>query len=219
MEIIYEDIVKKWYVRLQEDFTYRLLDRYKNTNIRREDAENIYQDVFYAIRKNVEEGKISGEVAWRSYIMKVGMNMASKYYRKSGVLDSIDERDASGDGEISKRAKRISDIIRELPSLEDEKNIYSDSEAQTLLGDELTHTPEPCASIIRMTYYCDMSDREIAETILPYRDNGKSAGDNAKAVKARRWLCMRDLVYRVKRALFVAGIIDEKPVKPTRNGK
>ena len=41
--------------------------------------------------------------------------------------------------------------------------LYKDPEAQALLGDELTHTPEPCASIIRKTYFSDMTDAEIAE--------------------------------------------------------
>ncbi|MDE6791556.1 MAG: hypothetical protein K2J48_00515, partial [Muribaculaceae bacterium] len=113
----------------------------------------------------------------------------------------------------------ISDLLASLPSDDDDPDIHSNAEAQALLGDQLTHTPEPCASIIRLTYYGDMSDKEIAQLIPEYRDNGKDASVNAKAVRARRWLCMRDLVYRVKLALFNAGIIDVKPIKIKRNGK
>ncbi len=216
MEETYEEIVKKWYVRLQGDFTNLLMEKYKNSNMRREDAENIYQDTFYAIRKNVASGRVTGDVSWRSYIIKIGLNMASKHYRKAGIIDSIDDRMPDNEEKPSTRAKRISDLISQLPERDGETDLYSDPEAQSLLGDELTHTPEPCASIIRMSYYSDMSDVEIAETLSPYRDNGKPASTNAKAVKARRWLCMRDLVYRVKLSLYMAGIIDEKPVREKR---
>lgn len=213
----YEDIVRKWYLRLRGDFTGMLMDRYGNTNMRLEDAENIYQDVFIAIRKNLQEGRIRENTSWAGYIMTVGMRMASKKYRHIGSTvyydDPIDDDKRKSLG----RAERISKLLRELP--EEETSLYTDPEAQALLGDELTHTPEPCASIVRLSYYDERSDIEIAQEIEPYRGNGKPVSVNAKAVRARRWLCMRDLIYRVKLALFNAGIIDEKPVKKKRNGK
>ena len=135
--------------------------------------------------------------------------------------DSIDEVDSEESEKLSARAERIqrvTDLLKELPSHE-ESELYKDPEARALLGDELTHTPEPCASIIRKTYFSGMSDLEIAKDVSPYRDNGKSLSDNAKAIKARRWLCMQDLVYRVKLALYNAGIITENREKKKRNGK
>ena len=108
--------------------------------------------------------------------------------------------------------------MKDIPS-EEEPELYKDPEAQALLGEELTHTPEPCASIIRKTYFAGMTATEIAEEVSPYRDNGKPLSVNASAVKVRRWLCMQDLVYRVKLALYNAGIINEKPEKKKRNGK
>ena len=215
----YEEIVKKWYTMLRGNFTCLLMDRYKNTNMRLADAENIYQDIFVAIHRNMQEGRIGANWDWRNYIIRVGLNMASKKYRIDGRTDSLDETDPEDDEKLSAKAQKITDILKELPTQEGEPILYKDQEAQALLGDELTHTPEPCASIIRKTYFSDMTDAEIAEEVAPYRDNGKPLADNAKAVKARRWLCMRDLVYRVKQALYNAGIIDEKPEKKKRNGK
>ena len=215
----YEDIVQKWYMRLRGDFTDLLMDKYKKTNMRLADAENIYQDIFIAIHQNIEEGRIGTNWDWSNYIIRIGLNMASKKYRIIGRNDSIDETDPEDDEKLSAKAQRITDILKELPTHDGASELYKDPEAQALLGDELTHTPEPCASIIRKTYFSDMTDAEIAEEVAPYRDNGKPLKDNAKAVKARRWLCMRDLVYRVKLALFNAGIIDEKPEKKKRNGK
>ena len=215
----YEEIVQKWYMRLRGDFTDILMDKYKTTNMSRADAENIYQDVFIAIHKNIREGHMREKNDWDRYILTVGLNMASKKYRKTGRIDSIDEPDSDDKSKLSARAQRITNLLNELSGQEEEWELYKDPEAQALLGDELIHTPEPCASIIRMTYYEDMSDVEIAKSISPYCNNGKSVADNAKAVKARRWLCMRDLIYRVKLALYHAGIIDDKPEKKKRNGK
>lgn len=215
----YEEIVQKWYMRLRGDFTDILMDKYKKTNMRLADAENIYQDIFIAIHQNIEEGRIGTNWDWSNYIIRIGLNMASKKYRIIGKNDSLDETDPEDGEKLSARAQKITDILKELPTQEGESDLYKDPEAQALLGDELTHTPEPCASIIRKTYFSDMSDAEIAEEVSPYRENGKPLADNAKAVKARRWLCMRDLVYRVKLSLYNAGIIDEKPEKKKRNGK
>lgn len=216
----YEDIVQKWYVKLRGSFTDLLMDRYKTTNMRLADAENIYQDIFVAIHQNLQEARIGSNWDWRNYIIRVGLNMASKKYRTIGRTDSIDEIDSEEEKRLSVRAERIqrvTDLLKEIPAQE-EPELYKDPEAHALLGDELTHTPEPCASIIRKTYFSGMSDAEIAEEVSPYCDNGKPLADNAKAVKARRWLCMRDLVYRVKLALYNAGIINEKPEKRKRNG-
>ncbi len=181
------------------------------------DAENIYQDVFIAIHQNLEEGRIGANWDWRNYIIRIGLNMASKQYRKIRVSNSLDESDPEDGDKLTAKAQKITDLLSELPS-DDEPDLYADPEAKALLGEELTHTPEPCASIIRMTYLCDMTDAEIAEEVPPYCNNGKTISANAKAIKARRWLCMRDLIYRVKRALYVAGIIDEKPERSRRNG-
>lgn len=215
----YEEIVQKWYMRLRGNFTDILMDRYKKTNMRLADAENIYQDIFIAIHQNLQEGRIGSNWDWSNYIIRIGLNMASKKYRVIGKSDSFDETDPEDGEKLSAKAQRISEILKELPTQEGEPELYNDPKAHALLGDELTHTPEPCASIIRKTYFSGMSDAEIAEEVVPYRDNGKPLTDNAKAVKARRWLCMRDLVYRVKLALYNAGIIDEKPEKKKRNEK
>ncbi|MDE7412917.1 MAG: hypothetical protein K2N05_03880 [Muribaculaceae bacterium] len=219
MEETYEDIVRKWYMKLRGNFTNLLMDKYRSTNMRLADAENIYQDIFVAIQRNLDEGRIKKNTDWQRYIITIGLNMAGKHYRHHGKMESVDDTATEDDSRSLARARRVSDLLKDLPVQDGETVIYKDSEAQTLLSDELTHTPEPCASIIRMTYYSDMTDAEIASELDPYRNNGKSTRDNAKAVKARRWLCMQDLIYRVKIALYNAGIIDQKPVRRKRNGK
>lgn len=215
----YEEIVQKWYIKLRKDFTCLLMNRYKTTNMRLADAENIYQDIFIAIHQNLQQGRIGENWNWRNYIIRVGMNMASKRFREIDKMVYIDEPDADDGERLSARAQKINEYIDKMLGQEEDKGIYRDPEARALLGDELNHTPEPCASIIRKTYISGMSDLEIAEELSPYCENGKRLDVNAKAIRARRWLCMRDLIYRVKMALYNAGIIDEKPEKKKRNGK
>ncbi|MDE6577684.1 MAG: hypothetical protein K2K58_05890, partial [Muribaculaceae bacterium] len=219
VESSYEDIVRKWYLKLRGNFTTLLMDKYRNSNISLADAENIYQDIFIAIHRNLNKGIVREETNWESYIIKIGLNLAGKKYRHSSKNDSIDEKESDNDDRFSAKAKRISDLLHTLPEEDDEESFEKDPQSQALLGEQLSHTPEPCASIIRLTYYADMTDAEISELIPEYRDNGKSSAVNAKAVKARRWLCMRDLIFRVKLSLYNAGIINEKPVKLKRNGK
>ncbi len=210
MDNTYEEIVKKWYLKLRDNFTEVLMDRYKNTNMRRADAENIYQDVFLAIQENLQKGRIRENTSWSSYIMTVGLNMASKQYRKIGKTDSADEStDDVSEEDFSRIVSKIDRILASMP--DESEDLYHNPEVREVLADELIHTPEPCASIIRLKYFMGLSDNEITQQIAKY--------NSAKAVKAKRWQCMNDLVYRVKVALYIAGIIDVKPEKRNHNGK
>ena len=194
----YEEIVRKWYVKLRPNFINLLMDKYRLTQMTLEDAENIYQDIFLVIRDNLDNGKIKENTSWNSYIMRVGLNLASKQYRQIGKVDSVDETDNESP---SRLMAKIDDMLKEIPDEQD--NIYSNPRAQEVLRDELTHTPEPCASIIKLTYFSGLKDAEIIEELDRF--------NSANAVKARRWQCMRDLIRRVNIALFYAGLIDKLP--------
>ncbi|MDE6792347.1 MAG: hypothetical protein K2J48_04620, partial [Muribaculaceae bacterium] len=68
MENTYEEIVRKWYLQLRPNFTTLLLERYKNSNLTLADVENIYQDIFIAIHKNLKDNRIKPDTNWDSYI-------------------------------------------------------------------------------------------------------------------------------------------------------
>ena len=204
MEESYEEIVRKWYKKLRPNFIDCLMDKYKGSKMRLEDAENIYQDVFIAIHENLEKGAIRENTSWNSYIMTVGLNMAGKQYRTIRKTESLVEKKQDDDDSPEKLARKVSEMLQEL-SDDDEDVLYKDEEAKALLGEELLHTPEPCASIIRLTYFSGLKDKEITEELDKY--------NSAKAVKAKRYQCMKDLIYRVKLSLYHAGLINEKPVK------
>ena len=137
--------------------------------------------------------------------MTIGLNLANKAMRKLSVTDNI----GSEDDENCKNATahKVESLLKSMP--EDEISLSDNLEVQSLLGNELTHTPEPCASIIRYFYYEGMSMDEIADEI-GYR--------NAQTAKAKKSQCMTDLIKRVTDALNRAGF-DIKPKKRNRNGK
>lgn len=202
----YEDIVRDWYLKLQTPFLRQLTSKYPALTIF--DAENIYQDTFLAVQNNLLEGRIKEDTSWSSYIMTIGLNMASKAYRKIGKTDSADDGfDNDGEGSKSKTAREVEKLVKNLS--EEETPLYENEEALSLLGDELTHTPEPCGSIIRLFYYTNMSMDEIA-TKIGYK--------NATTAKAKKSQCMSDLINRVTCTLRNAGF-DVKPKKRNRNGK
>ena len=155
-------------------------------------------------------GRIKEDTSWSGYIMTIGMNMASKAWRKIGKTDSTDEGfDTDDEDSGSKTARKVEELLKTMPTGEDETPLYKNEEALSLLGDELIHTPEPCGSIIRLFYYEDMSMDEIAEEI-GYK--------NATTAKAKKSQCMSDLIERVSLALRRAGF-DVTPKRRNRNGK
>ncbi|MCH5224686.1 MAG: hypothetical protein J1D77_01760 [Muribaculaceae bacterium] len=201
MEGSYEEIVRKWYKKLRPNFIDSLMDKYRGSQMRLEDAENIYQDVFIAIYDNLEKGSIKSDTSWNSYIMTIGLNMATKKYRKISKNTSLTEQTKDDSDSPQKLSKEVADELQKLS--DDTPDLYGNPEAQALLGEELNHTPEPCASIIRYTYFSGLKDKEIIEEIERY--------NSPQAVKAKRYQCMKDLMYRVKLSLYHAGLIDKKP--------
>lgn len=199
----YEDIVRDWYNRLRPAFLRRLTQQYPSLTLG--DAENLYQDTFIAIYDNLLADRVRQDTSWDSYIMTIGLNLANKAMRKLSVTDNI----GSEDDENCKNATahKVESLLKSMP--EDEISLSDNLEVQSLLGNELTHTPEPCASIIRYFYYEGMSMGEIADEI-GYR--------NAQTAKAKKSQCMTDLIKRVTDALNRAGF-DIKPKKRNRNGK
>lgn len=196
MDNIYEDIVRNCYNQYQKKFIKILATKYPSLTLF--DAENLYQDTFLAIRENVLLGRIKENTSWSSYIMTIGLNLASKEMRKLGKTDSIDEgNDDENNDTPSMTARTVEDLLKTLP--EEETPLYKNQEAQSILGDELIHTPEPCASIIRLFYYENMSMDDIANEV---------GFKNARTAITRKNQCMKDLIVRVKRNLHRAGITD-----------
>lgn len=197
MEHNYEEIVREWYNRLRPEFLRRLTAKYSSLTLY--DAENLYQDAFIAVQKNIMKGRVRENTSWSSYIMTIGMNLANHEMRGVDITDSINEGYVKDEGEVfSSIARKAEEKYQELLAL-DEASLYSDPEAQALLGEELAHTPEPCNSIIKLYYYSNYSMNEIAEEV-GYK--------NSATAKSKKSQCMKDLIRRVKVSFLRAGFLD-----------
>ncbi len=187
----YEDIVRDWYNRLRPIFLARLARSFPR--MRFVDAENIYQDTFIAVHENLVKGTVQENTDWPAYIISIGLHLANKALQRNPLNETVEEK--------------VADDLNEIP--EDNCTLNDNAEVQSLLGYELSHTPEPCASIIRMFYYSDLSMEEISQE-LGYK--------NASTAKAKKSQCMTDLIKRVTDSLKRAGF-DVKPKSRNRNGK
>lgn len=199
----YEDIVRDWYNRLRPVFMRKLSQQYPSLTLG--DAENLYQDTFIAIYDNLLAKRVREDTSWSSYIMAIGLNLANKAMRRTSVTDHIgDDEDYESHDSV---ARKVEQAIKDIPG--EDLPLSDNLEVQSLLGHELNHTPEPCASIIKLFYYENLSMDEIAEEI-GYK--------NAQTAKAKKSQCMTDLITRVTDALNRAGF-GIKPKRRNRNGK
>lgn len=207
----YEDIVRKWYERLRIPFLNKLINKYPGMTLY--DADDLYQDAFLAIYDNIQKDSLRyNPDKFASYIITIGMNLASKRWRKMGKTDSFDKGFDTDDEEQSKPSDSLDleKIINKLPNGE---GLYNNSELQSLLGNELAHTPDPCATIIGLYYGLD-NDHGLSMKEIALRMGLKNA-DTAKAKKSQ---CMTDLINRVSDAVAKAGF-NLKPKKRNSNGK
>lgn len=194
MEETYEDIVRKWYNKVRPLFVNTLKKRFASLSY--DDIEDLYQQAFLAIYENLQAGRVREDTSWNSYIIQIGLNLATKELRHSGITDSIYE--SGGDNEEGhQQISRTVDLLLSQLTTEDD-SLYQNVNALSLLGEELNHTPEPCNSIIRLFYYDDMSMDEIAVAV-----NFK----NATTAKSKKSQCMKTLIERVKRSFKVAELI------------
>lgn len=194
MKETYEDIVREWYNKVRPMFVNTLKKRFASLSY--DDIEDLYQQAFLAIYENLQAGRVREDTSWSSYIIQIGLNLATKELRHTGITDSIYE--SSGDNEEGhQQISRTVELLLSQLATEDE-SLYQNENAKSLLGEELSYMPEPCNSIIRLFYYDDMSMEEIAVAV-----NFK----NATTAKSKKSQCMKTLIERVKHSFKVAELI------------
>lgn len=203
----YEDIVRKWYVKLRPEFLRRLTLKYSGLTLG--DAENLYQDAFLAVYENLKNGRIKENTSWHSYIITIGMNKANKEWRTSGKIDSTDEGFEDEETGKTSLQYKIEETLKTLPYGEDDLPLFRKPEVQEALGEEIEHTPQPCKQIITLYYKENCSMEEIAEEI---------GFKNSDSVKSKKNQCMKDFIVRITKALREAGF-NLTPKKKKTNGK
>ena len=178
MKDYYEEIVRELYFNLRPKFIRILTAKYPS--IRLDEAEDLYQDAFIAVKDNT---------SWEAYIIQIGINLTNKYLRKAQITDSMDESDENG------KPNRFAAFLN--ASTEDEEGELQSMEVKAILGNELEHSPGRCHKILRLFYYASLDMAEIAEEV---------GLKNAGSVKVTKSRCMKDLIDRVKNAVRLCGI-------------
>lgn len=200
MEHNYEDIVRAWYNRLRPEFLRRLTARYSGLTLY--EAENLYQDAFIAVQQNIVEGRVRENTSWSNYILTIGMNLASHKMRKISITSNIGQPNSEDDEEdehSSYIARKAEDVTKVLPDDFSIDALAKDPEAVALLGDLISHTPEPCKTIIVLFYEKRFSYNVIAQV---------TGLKNAMTAKVKKYTCMKDFINRGRKIFRSAGYLD-----------
>ncbi len=194
MTDIYEDIVRQWYNKVRPLFVNTLRKRFSQLDY--DTIENLYQDAFLAVYENLQAGRVREDTSWSSYIIQIGINLATKELRHSSITDSIYESDRDNEEGRMEISRTVERLLSE--GFGEEESMYQNVDALSILGEELSHTPEPCNTIIRLYYYDKLSMEDIATAV-----NFK----NATTAKSKKSQCMKSLTERVKACFKRAEII------------
>ncbi len=203
MENNYDEVVNEWYRKLWPRCMRVLAVACPSLSL--EDAKDVYNDAFLAVYDNIADGRVKEDTAWDSYIIRICVNLGCKTLRNVIITDPISVA-SDDDSEIIVTNRKAEIALSTIA--EDNDSLYNNIEAQAILGDELSHTPETCASIIRMYYYANMKMDEIAKEL---------GLKNANTAKTRKRQCMIDLIKRVTDSLKRAGF-DVQLKKRNSNG-
>lgn len=190
----YEDIVRKWYNKVRPLFVNTLKKRF--TDLSYDEIEDLYQNAFLAVYENLQAGRVREDTSWSSYIIQIGINLATKELRHSGITDSIYESDSNNEEGRKEISRTVEKLLSEC--FDEDETMYQNVDALSLLGEELSYTPEPCNTIIRLYYYAKMSMEDIATAV-----NFK----NATTAKSKKSQCLKSLTERVKASFKRAEII------------
>ena len=140
MKDYYEEIVRELYFNLRPKFIRILTAKYPS--IRLDEAEDLYQDAFIAVKENMEKGKVRDNTSWEAYIIQIGINLTNKYLRKAQITDSMDKPQGNG------KPNRFAAFLNS--STEDEEGELQSMEVKAILGNELEHSPGRCHKILRL---------------------------------------------------------------------
>lgn len=190
----YEIIVNDWYLRLRNYFINTIHNKIPALAI--EDIEDVYSEAFIAVRNNMLDGTVKQGTNWKSYIFKIGLNMAvNKAKRDSKTLHALDK---PSDGDMD--ADEIFQTTLSIKNLVDEDEDKALLEKRLeVLGREIRYLPEPCETILKSYYYGQLSLTDIMEEIH-YK--------STDAVKAMKYRCMTRLKDRIKMAFKMLNLTD-----------
>lgn len=190
----YEIIVNDWYLRLRNLFINTIHKQFSEMTI--EDIEDVYNETFLAVRKNLIEGTVKEGTNWKSYIFKIGLHMTINKVKKEGktlrALDQPADDDIDADEKFLTRLS-LKDLV------DDDENKELLEKRLEVLGREIRYLPEPCETILKSYYYGQFTLTDIMVEIH-YK--------STDAVKAMKYRCMNRLKDRIKMAFKMLDLTD-----------
>ena len=190
----YNQIVNDWYVKLRSFFINNIHSKYPNLYI--EDIEDLYTEAFIAVRDNMIKGRVASDTNWKSYIFRIGLNMAAnKSKQESKKVQAIEQNDDDDLDPHEKFQTKLS--LNDLIDEDDDKEALE--QRFEIIMREIKYLPEPCETILKDFYFGGFSLTEIMEEIH-YK--------TTKAVKAMKYRCLTKLKERVMIACKMFNLTD-----------
>ena len=152
----------------------------------REDAEEIAQEVFLSVIKNIDSFK--GESQFQTWLFRIATNKARDFAQKKSAA-----KRGGGQTTISLNAPDAeSGLGLDVPSQSPgpDSDLMA-AEQMTLVRQSLDVLGEPCREIVELRYFGDMS----------YEELGKELQLNIKTVSSRLSKCL-DRLEEIARAIF-----------------
>lgn len=193
----YNQIVNDWWVKLRSHFINTVLKAYPSLRI--EDVEDIYTEAFIAVRDNMLSGRVAADTSWKSYIFRIGLNMAANTMKRqekkvqaivSPIADDDDDVDAH---ERFQTQLSLLDIIND--DAEEEQMLENRLE---VMRREIRYLPEPCETILKDFYYGKFSMAEIMAEIH------YNSIDSVKSMKNR---CLNRFRERMRMAFKMLNFV------------
>lgn len=176
----YAEIVRRF-----ADPTGEFFRRFRNTmkkyrpTLTEDGIQDLYQDSFIAAQKNLMEGRIRENTSWNSYLISIGLNLATHEFRHFG--ETIDDTHI-GDGP------------------DEDVAVYNTPEVQRVFGEVLEFMNEKCRQILKWTLGWDNPDKRLSsEEIAAAFDS------TPRSIITQRNRCKNRLVELVRAKLISLG--------------
>ncbi len=114
-------------------------------------AEDLFQETFIKIIKNLKKGKYNEEGKFLPWAIRIARNMAIDYFRKMKRMPTV----TGSDGEDVFRKIKLAVDNREEQMIRTEK--------ENLVRDVISKLPEEQRQVLILRHYGDLSFKEIAE--------------------------------------------------------
>jgi len=114
-------------------------------------AEDLFQETFIKIIKNLKAGKYNEEGKFLPWAIRIARNMAIDYFRKMKRMPTV----TGSDGEDVFRKIKLQVDNREEQMIRNEK--------ENMVRDVISRLPEEQRQVLILRHYGDLSFKEIAE--------------------------------------------------------